>query len=587
MGSMLISKSGLYFKYGNILSHPRTVGCSQLRILLSVFEDSKLHSAHLFSTKRVSRPLGYQNKKEDRQKDFIIRESPSFPKSVFAAGTAKKTAEILRRKSGLQEAEESDPRQPRVRVELPDRPLTASEWRKLQEASGNHERFPIQTMTSLFAQRAEIDVAKSLLAFVATETGTLPYKMLLRYLTLCVAAGHHGEVFDLYDIMTGRFGSLDTGAYSLFIRGFSHTERWRKALDILEDMKRVITPSSRNYGCVIAGAVQHGDVGMAWALYDDLIEKGLVPNQEIWQSLFQSGMSWPGPEQEERLQGVLMYMRDNQVYPQQSLAQTIEAWFQSIPEMSWKGSWTTVEPKGVCRSCKEELESIHLTQEEYSQLRERVMREVIRGQDVFNKTTPEELESFKTFVKRKPAFDVVIDGLNVANTTRGSQSETLLAVVSELEQQGQVILVLGRKHMLNPSRSWDRHHMAQVQLKAHCFFTDNISEDDPFLLYATLHSGNHCNFVSRDLMRDHKACLSDDVTRRLFFKWQRGHQLVLSGYNLGRRVRFRVRGLERIPSYDTIIQTSGRSWHVPYDDDGAERCSYEVPQRWLCLRKTH
>lgn len=552
------------------------------RALPSILKHINVNHARFFCTKRVNRPLGYHNKKDDSQSESNIRERPSFPKSVFAAGTAKRTAEILRKKKSLQEEEEPDSRKPRVLKELPERPLTAAEWKKLQEAAAYPERFAIQMMSSFFTRGAEIVVAKSLLAFVATETGTLPYKLLLRYLTLCVAAGHHGEVSDLYEIMTGRFRSLDTGGYSLFIRGFSQTEQWRKALDILEDLKKVITPSSRNYGYVIDGAVRHGETGVAWALYDEVIQKGLVPHQDMWQSLFQSGVSHPGPEQEERLQGVLLFMRDNQVYPQLALAQNIKAWFQSLPDQSWKGSWSTVDSRGVCRNCKEELESIHLTEKEYSQLKDRVMQDIIRGQNVFNKTTPEELESFKTFVKRKPAFDVVIDGLNVANIIKGSQSETLLAVVSELERQGQTILVLGRKHMLNSSRSWDRHHMAQVQKKAHCFFTDNISEDDPFLLYAALYSGNHCNFVSRDLMRDHKACLPDDVTRRLFFKWQRGHQLALSGYSLGKRVCF-----QRIPSYDTIIQTSGRSWHIPYDEDGAERCTYEVPQSWLCLSKTH
>lgn len=181
----------------------------------------------------------------------------------------------------------------------------------------------------------------------------------------------------------------------------------------------------------------------------------------------------------------------------------------------------------------------------------------------------------------------------------------LLAVVSELEHQGLTILVLGRKHMLRPSRSWERHNMDLIRQKAHCFFTENMwvpddkttkkniiwnilhrkhiqhssyfviriyfiifvissasfyqqpytsfscvsvsSEDDPFLLYATLHSGNHCKFVSRDLMRDHKACLSDGATRRLFFKWQRGHQLVVGGsVAAGRRVRFLVRKIKEL-----------------------------------------
>lgn len=50
----------------------------------------------------------------------------------------------------------------------------------------------------------------------------------------------------------------------------------------------------------------------------------------------------------------------------------------------------------------------------------------------------------------------------------------LLAVVSELEGQGLSVLVLGRKHMLQPSKSWLRHHMTLIRQKAHCFFTENM-----------------------------------------------------------------------------------------------------------------
>lgn len=364
---------------------------------------------------------------------------------------------------------------------------------------------------------------------------------------------------------------------------------------MLHEVKKVFTPSPRNYGDVITAAMLNGDTITAWALYDELIENGLSPHQDTWDALFKRVMKSKEEEREEvevmshaehqeRLLEILHYMRNNQIYPQQSLTSSIKTWFESLTEQKWTGSWTKATPKGVCRCCGTQLESIQLTADEYQQLKEGVMTEVIQGRDVFKKTTPEELERFKTFVKRKPAFDVVVDGLNVANTNKdkGKLSETLLAVVSELEHQGLSVLVLGRKHMLRPSRSWDRHHMNLIQQKAHCFFTENISEDDPFLLYASLHSGNHCRFVSKDLMRDHKACLSDGATRRLFFKWQRGHQLVVHGYvAAGRRVRF-----QSILSYDTIVQTSGDSWHVPYDDT-EDRSTYEVPQRWLCLTKMH
>ncbi|KAM6972910.1 mitochondrial ribonuclease P catalytic subunit [Aplochiton taeniatus] len=575
-------------------------------------------------TKGVNqRPTVVRNNKktEDRQRNtsFVVRERPAFPKSVFAAGTAKRTAEILSRKEAMMTSMEEEEQQPEPltersravgRLEPPGRPLSAAEWKILKKGSANPDRFDVQMMSALFISKAELNIARSLLAFVAMETGNLSYELLLRYLTLCVSGGHNDEVSELYDLMRGKFKSFDTGAYSLFLKSMCKTKRWRECLTILNDLKKVFTPSPRNYEDAITGALQHSEPAIAWALYDEIIEKGLNPHQETLVTLFQGGMTGfqienlnnrpkeerLGPEEESdlelmslteynnRLLGVLLYMRDNQLYPQQSLASIIKDWFESLPKQKWRGTWTTPDLSlcsGACQSCKANLESIQLTQEEYQQLKERVMADVIQGRDVFTKTTPEELDSFKAFVKRKPAFDVVIDGLNVANITRGNQSETLLAVVSELEKQGLVVLVLGRKHMLRPSRSWDRQNMALIQKKAHCFFTDNISEDDPFLLYATLNSGNQCRFVSRDLMRDHKACLPDGATRRLFFKWQRGHQLVLYGYAPGRRVRF-----QSVPSYDTIIQNVVHSWHIPYDEKESERCSYEVPQRWLCLNET-
>ncbi|XP_041667918.1 mitochondrial ribonuclease P catalytic subunit [Cheilinus undulatus] len=537
-----------------------------------------------------------------RSKTPTLRQRPSFPKSVFAAGTAKRTAEMFMRKSALgsqnegQHAEEAEARtRTAERIQPPDRPLSAADWKKLKESLGNSERFVIQMMGVLFHAGADLDIAKSLLTFEAIETGTLSYELLLRYLTLCVSGGHDNEVFDVYDIMRGSFPSLETGASSLFIKSFSRTARWREAIVILHELKKVFIPSQRNYSDVITAAMLHSDKTTAWALYDESIEKGLSPIQETWDALFkgerqtgkEKGIEAQGMSQaeiQERLFGILLNMRNNQIYPEQSLASSIKTWFESLPEEKWTGSWTTAPLKGVCGCCGSALESIQLTDEEYHQLKGRVMSDIIEGKDVFKKTTPEELQRFKAFVKKKPAFDVVVDGLNVANLNKdkSKQSETLLAVVSELQSQGLSVLVLGRKHMLRPSRFWERCNMDLIRQKAHCFFTENISEDDPFLLYATLHSGNHCKFVSRDLMRDHKACLPDGATRQLFFKWQRGHQLVVDGFvALGRRVRF-----QSIPSYDTIVQHTADSWHLPYDDT-EDRSSYEVPQRWLCLAKKH
>uniref|UniRef100_A0A665W8A7 Mitochondrial ribonuclease P catalytic subunit n=1 Tax=Echeneis naucrates TaxID=173247 RepID=A0A665W8A7_ECHNA len=504
----------------------------------------------------------WEDAEDSESKSFTVGQRTAFPKSVFSAGTAKRTAEIMKRKAPLVSVGREDPKEEPERrstrgegkIVPPDRPLSVAEWRKLKESFGNPQRFDIMMIGALFTSGAELSVAKSLLTFVAMERGTLSYELLLRYLTLCVSGGHDTEVFEVYDIMRESFSSLETGASTLFIKTFSRTDRWREAVSLLHQVKKVFTPSSRNYGLIIAAAVLHGDLSTAWTLYDELIRKGLNPHPETWDALFkgvrQKGEVEAGnmsqSEHQERLLGILLYMRNNQIYPKCDLASSIKTWFESLPGQKWTGSWTRASPTGLCRCCGSALESIQLTVEEYHQLKHRVMTDIIQGRDVFNKTTPE-----------------------------------LLEVVSELERQGLSVLVLGRKHMLRPSRSWERRNMNLIQDKAHCFFTENISEDDPFLLYATLHSGNHCQFVSRDLMRDHKACLPDGATRRLFFKWQRGHQLVVDGHGAGGRVRF-----QSIFGYDTIVQTSGDSWHLPYDDT-QDRSTYEVPQLWLCLTKKH
>ncbi|XP_011615155.2 mitochondrial ribonuclease P catalytic subunit isoform X1 [Takifugu rubripes] len=561
---------------------------SSVRFLCT--RDSNFSSGRWTDRKHDGRTKNTNRHKGQEWDDAVhgARMRNSSPRSVFAAGTAKRTAEWQRRNSPLalgDKEEQWDQSADRSRkageMQPPDRPLSVAEWRNVKENLGNSQRFEIQMMCAMFTSCTQLDVAKSLLTFVAMETGTLSYELLLRYLAVCVSGGHDAEVSEVYDIMRGSFASLDTGASTLFIKSFSRTERWREALHILSEVKRVLTPSARNYGDIIAGAVEHGDAATGWALYEELIGKGLSPHEETWDALFKR-RSISQPDDQDKLLQILLYMRDNQIYPGHSLASTIKTWFESLPGETWTGSWTRATTKGTCGCCKSELESIQLTAAEYQQLKDRVMTDILQGRDVFTKTTPKELESFRSFVKRKPAFDVVVDGLNVANINqdKSRQSKTLLAVVSELQHQGLTVLVLGRRHMLQPSRSWVRHDMNLVQQKAHCFFTENISEDDPFLLYATLFSGNHCRFVSRDLMRDHKACLTDAATRRLFFKWQRGHQMVLDGsVSAARGIRFLS-----VPSYDTIVQSSEDAWHIPYDDT-EDRSTYEVPQRWLCLTK--
>ncbi|KAE8587407.1 hypothetical protein XENTR_v10021963 [Xenopus tropicalis] len=502
--------------------------------------------------------------------------------TVFSAGAAKARSEGMQHKAKASPDSDNISSQ-KERVQIPLGPLHAKEWSKLKEESGRIHGFEDYMMAQMISTNSNINVAKSLLVFAAKEQSGISYKLLLKYLALCVRQNQAAEVCDVYNIMKNKFKAFDTGAYSLFIKGFSLTDRWRDSISMLETLKKTITPSPKNYGYCIQGAIYHKDDKLAWALYNEMLEADLTPCEDAIQSLFNADPALQDETFRNKLFGVFDYFRDHQIYPGEPLMQSIKSWFESIPNESWRGHLSTVSENGHCQVCKQQLESIHLMPEEYRTLKDVFLQSVIEGHDTFRKTTPQELQEFRQFVRSHPPYDIVVDGLNVAYiTTKGRGSQTLLDIVSGLCSGGKRVLVLGRKHMLQESRTWQRRHMQLLQQRADCFFIDNISEDDPFLLYASLNSGSHCCFLTRDLMRDHKSCLPDAQTKRLFFKWQRGHQLVLPFYTPGRKVL-----LQPIMCYDTIVQRTDFSWHIPYDKMGVDRASFEVPKTWLCLQKKH
>ncbi|XP_003901753.1 mitochondrial ribonuclease P catalytic subunit isoform X2 [Papio anubis] len=496
----------------------------------------------------------YLRKEEGSNKQ--VSSVPHF----FSAGAAKKRSQM--------NPQSKDQALPSVRntIQLPTQPLNSEEWDKLKadfKGKTSFERFIISQMAH---SHSSVDVAKSLLAWVAAKNnGIVSYDLLVRYLYLCVFHMQTSEVIDVFEIMKARYKTLELGGYTLLIQGLIHSDRWRESLLLLEDIKKVITPSKKNYNDCIQGALLHQDINTAWNLYQELLGQDIVPMLETLKAFFDFGKDIKDDNYSNKLLDILSYLRNNQLYPGESFAHSIKTWFES----------------GQCLGCGKTIESIQLSPEEYEFLKGRIMRDVIDGGDQYKNTTPQELKRFENFIKSCPPFDIVIDGLNVAKMfPKARESQVLLNVVSQLAKQNLRLLVLGRKHMLTQSFQWRKDEMAEVQKQASCFFADNISKDDPFLLYATLHSGNHCRFITKDLMRDHKACLPDAKTQRLFFKWQQGHQLAIINRFPGSKLTF-----QHILSYDTVVQTTGDSWHIPYDEDVVERYSYEIPTKWLCLHQ--
>ncbi|NXI46770.1 MRPP3 ribonuclease, partial [Galbula dea] len=472
-------------------------------------------------------------------------------------------------------------------IQPPEKPLQAEEWNRLRESFRSPEKFEEVMFNSMIKCNSPIDVAKSLLTHMAKSNSDITYNLLLKYLRLCVQQGQTSEISDVYDIMKTRFKILESGAYNLCIRGLSNSDQWRRALTLLEEVKKVMIPSRTNYESCIKAAGHHQEINLAFELYHEMLNKDLVPTLDVLHALFDFSRGMKGAELQKELFGILLYLRENQIYPHKRFMQSIKLWFESIPGGNWRGHLTSIKDSGQCPVCNYQLEDSDLTEEEYNHLRERIIKDVIHGTDTFRKTSPQEFEAFQAFVENRLPFDIVIDGLNVSHIKpRRMQCENLFHAINCLAKENGRLLVLGRKHMLVNSSNWKRGIMKEMQSKADFFFAENISEDDAFLLYATLRSGKHCKFVTRDFLRDHKACLSDSLTRHLFRKWQRGHQIVLLIYCIKSKKMFFLVFIQQAAfRYDCVVQTTGDTWHIPYKDIFEEKYSYQVPRKWLCLRQ--
>jgi len=54
------------------------------------------------------------------------------------------------------------------------------------------------------------------------------------------------------------------------------------------------------------------------------------------------------------------------------------------------------------------------------------MSNVVIGKNIFNNSSPQELNEFKDFIESTMPYDVVVDGLNLAYAYRGKVAENSL-----------------------------------------------------------------------------------------------------------------------------------------------------------------
>lgn len=370
------------------------------------------------------------------------------------------------------------------------------------------------------------------------------------------------EITDVFDAISAQY----------IIVGLSATSQWRKALDVLEMAKLTTQPGSAYYSPIVRAALRD-DVELAFQLLDQIGSKGIQPQGKVLEQVLQLCRDAGNHSILKRYLS-LMWRFSWQL--SRDLAQEVELYFSKTPNHKWTCKWTMVDTvKGTCHACKSDMNRIEVASSDFEGLQREFLERALVGSNIYLKSNPQEVERFKDFVMENAPFDVVLDALNIAYRRSGgtaAKSKQLREIVHYYAREKHMkVLVIGRAHMNN----WSPGDMAYISKNAKTFYTDNISSDDPFCLYAALYSGKDTLFVSRDFMRDHKFNLGLHW-KDIFERWQKSRQIVNflfteTGVSIGMPSQFDCGPVE-----------DAQGWHIPYND-GTARLGSSC-QTVLCLR---
>ncbi|XP_008192100.1 mitochondrial ribonuclease P catalytic subunit [Tribolium castaneum] len=427
------------------------------------------------------------------------------------------------------------------------------------------------------------NLALSYLEFLRSENIELNLATLGNYLKLLYAKGleeqlspkDEEKILLLYEKIRKEYPVLDQSTLNSIVQALSLTSQWKQCLGLLDEIKVTGTINAHASCALIRAAFLHNEDALAWKLLNEVIESEKTVHSIVYSTYFKR----IGKKSDKiaQIEKMFNFMHDKGLKIESN---QIEEFAEALKSHKMLVRSSAINYKGVCKSCNSKLAQFHLTQSEFDEIKQKIIDNVIIGKDVYARTTAQELSKFKNFVSKMPKFDVVIDGLNVAYSAGLKQpaqvtSGLVQSVVAHFVDQGKEVLLLGRSHM----NRWPRNNWDYVKENATIFLTENLSQDDPYLLYCALHSGKDTIIVTKDLMRGHKFLLKDVRLKILFDRWlsQRQYQLVFA--KEGGDCTFK-----KPPNYTHLAQKNGPFWHIPCK---SENKFVTNKTYWLCVQNNN
>ncbi|GAB6020663.1 hypothetical protein CHUAL_003333 [Chamberlinius hualienensis] len=464
--------------------------------------------------------------------------------------------------------------------------LSHVEWVKAKEnlitdtVNVKESNFESMVMFTCWTER-NVSLAHSLFSYL-TQTSKDPNIVTLsKYIRILGEADDMTDevlILRLYDRVTARYKLVDSATAEDLIVGLCRTSKWKDSYVYLDMMKVTLrVPTYRAVCTVVVKAFEKGDYEVGWDLLANHVRHGQpeLNYKEPIVAWIEQCKKAVFPQRKEMLIRLFNFLREFETVVHHNIVENVKYLLEISTTEEWSANVVKVTKRGICQACNTQLEPLTLTADEYEMLKDRFLERVIKGENVYLKTSPAELERFLNFLRYTAPYSVVLDGLNVAYTmTKKKNSplefaKQLLRVVRHYKSGDRKVLVLGREHM----KAWPKEVFDEVKRESIMFFTDNLSKDDPFLLYAALYSGQGTKFISKDMMRDHKFALDDKLLASYFRKWQKAHQIELLTILPNGTVYSKDPRL-----FNPIVQENENYWHIPFCNSEPTTIS------WMCVK---
>ncbi|XP_041981733.1 mitochondrial ribonuclease P catalytic subunit [Aricia agestis] len=388
-------------------------------------------------------------------------------------------------------------------------------------------------------------------------------------------------ILKLYHQLYHKYKFLDYTTCENLIQALCSINEWQKSIKVLDDIFLSSTPSHNAFSMIVGTLFRNNKKVEAMKL----IDRSLSNRRPLLTSAYEEWINYIMRKYKDKktklkhLNEICSHLINNSLVLPEEAAGILKNTFISL---DWMADYSSVHIRsGECSACKKTLNLLKLSDIEFEELQKNIKDKLIVGKDLFLKTSPEELKRFLDFINKTAPYDIVLDALNISYS-RGvvSVNERLHAVNSVTDyfvRKNKKVLLLGRKHMLK----WRSNIAQTLSKKALTFFTEDISQDDPYFITAAVLSGPNTDILSKDLLRNHQFILRDDTLRRLFQRWQWQHQWMMF-------MPKRTPIIQPPLSFTPCAQKSSKGWHLPYERKNADVQLRPVTgvsdnMGWLCL----